>query len=547
MKRLHIFIIKSFLGPLIATFFISLFVLLMQFMFRYIEDMVGKGLEASIVLEFTMYAAATLIPMALPLSVLLASIMTMGNLGENYELTALKASGISLQRIMSPLIVFIVAMSIGAFFYSNIVIPEANTQLLALYKDIEKSRPELQIKEGVFNDAIENFSVRIARKDPKTNTLYGLKIYNHRDKPDNVEVTIADSGRLVFKALQNKILVELFDGYTYQEVLKKKNYQKNRPFRKDKFKSKKFYIKLKEKEDRTDASMFKNRYKMLNIRRLNRSIDSISNLYNKQLKQQQTKLFNQDVFKKERAIRVYAREVSIPPKDVPTRQIQKELKNGEVPDKKEKKIEKAEIKEVKKNKLPEIVVATFKRDSLVDSVFNSYKEKGMSDVYALFNDLPADSKIGVLSKAINEAKTTAAGIENQDRNISYKRESIIRREIEWHRKFILSFACFVFFFIGAPLGAIIRKGGLGLPVVISIIFFIIYYIITNMGEKLAREGVISPFEGMWISSVILLPVGAFLTYKSTTDSSMLNMDAYRYFFIRFGKAVKAIFSKQKNK
>ncbi len=535
MKRLHIFILKSFLGPLFVTFCISLFVLLMQFMFRYIEDFVGKGLEASIILEFVLYAAATLVPMALPLSVLLASIMTLGDLGENYELTALKASGISLQRIMSPLVIFVIMISVGAFFYSNTVIPLANIKLLTLYKDIEKTRPEIQIKAGAFNDAIEGYSIRISHKNPETGVLYNLKIYDHKVKKDNVKITVADSGKMVFKPELNSILVILYNGYSYEDVLKNKRFQNNRPFRKDEFEIQKFFLKLDNKADPTDAALYKDRYKMLDVKRLQRSIDSIGDMYVVARKRQYSVLFNDNIFKKEKSINIFKRKnilkLDKSPAFVPDEVLNKRDYKNDLSNKKSDSLNSKKI-EIEEEVEEEIVKESYAKHEEIDSLMTAFADKGEGNVYRLFSDMTADSKAGIMSKAITEAKNSSALVERQDQQIAYKRNSIIRRKIEWHRKFILSFACFVFFIIGAPLGAIIRKGGLGLPVVISIVFFIIYYIITNMGEKIAREGVISPFEGMWISSIVLFPIGVFLTYKSTTDSAMLNMDAYKYFFMK---------------
>ena len=460
------------------TFFIALFILVMQFLWQYVDEMVGKGLEMSVLAELMFYASVQVIPMALPLAILLSSLMTFGNLGENYELTAIKAAGISLQKIMAPLVVLIILISVGAFWFSNNMLPVANLKFYSLFWDVRMAKPEFDIKEKIFYNGIEDISIKIQTKDRTTNMLYGLMIYDHSDRSNrNSNVTLADSGRLEFSDDKRYLTLTLMSGLRYDEkVGDKKGRMRNRDkqmFQIDRF-SKEVVMKQMDgyNFNRRDEGRFKSNYKMKNLKQIEADEDSLYRERKKKIDglQRQTEMFN---FSKIRY--TYRKE-----KD-------KELK-------------------------------------VIDSI------SGTLNIDSLYNTLRYDRRVLVLELSLRKVRENKQVVDNQLRTISNDDKRIIRFQMERHRKFTLSFACFIFFFIGAPLGAIIRKGGLGMPVVVSILFFIVYYIIDTFGQKMAREDLWLVWQGMWLSSFILLPIGVFLTYKSATDSTLLNSDAYIIFF-----------------
>lgn len=483
MKKLYLFIFKSFIGPLTATFLISLFILVMQFLWKYVDDLVGKGLEWLVMGELLTYASLMMVPMALPLAILLASLMTFGNLGENYELTAMKSAGISLPKIMSPLIFLIVLVAIGAFQFSNKTLPVINLKLTSLMHDVRMTKPELDIKERVFYDGIPNYNIKIQEKDSEKEMLRGIMIYDHTNRQENnSNITVADSGKLQVTNDKKFMKLILYNGIRYDEQAEiNKN---NRPrrglmsnrdkqrFRIDVFESQTSHMSLTGLGfSRSDENLFKNKYKMKDLSQLAVDRDSILKIHNK-LTADLNKRVSGNYFKH-------------------TKQTDRTGKTN-----------------------PKLSL-----DSVQSSNFDS-----------IFSTLPLARQKTVCEFSLRHARELKQTIEDQSRFIQ-KEDSIgIRHEMEQHRKLILPFACIVFFFIGAPLGAIIRKGGLGMPAVVSILFFIFYYMVNTFGEKLAREGVWEVYQGMWLSSFVLFIIGIFLTYKSTTDSALLNSDAYYIFF-----------------
>lgn len=488
MKRLHKLILSSFLGPFAFTFFIVVFLLLMQFLWKYIDDLVGKGLEVHIITELLVYTAASLVPMAIPLAVLLASLMNMGSLGENYELTAIKAAGISLQKTMRPLIILSFLIATIAFLFSNYILPVTNLKMRSLLYDIQQQRPELQIREGVFYNGIDNYSIYIGKKDYETNLLKNIKIYDHTQNRGNTSVTLADSGYMKITSDKKYLVVTLFSGYMYSDVLRdRRSINNTYPFRRDKFLKQTMHIELSGFGlQRTDEDLFKQNYQMLNLNQLTFFSDSLRKEITHRSENLRNTLYITGIFRND-------------PKrfaNKPNQPLDSTLKD-----------KKLSVK--------------------FDSLFAS--------------QLPID-RMGTISTALSNARDNKSYVmsafSNNDDNIRMAR----KYEIEWQRKFTLAIACFIFFFIGAPLGAIIRKGGLGMPVVVSVGFFVLYYMISISGEKFAREGVMTPFWGMWLSALILLPLGVFLTYKATTDSAIMNMDTYANFF----KKIKKIFSKKQD-
>jgi len=486
LKRLHVFTLKSYIGPLFVTFFISLFVLLLQFLWKYIDDLVGKGLSWAVIGELMLYASAGLVPMALPLAILLASIMTFGNMGEHYELTALKSAGISLQRIMAPLIVLGVIISFGAFIFANNVIPYTNLKMHTLLHSVRDQRPELSIKPGIFNNDIDGYSIRILSKNKTSGMMYDFMIYDHLNGKGNNTVIKADSGLMQISDDSKYMFVTLYNGVRYEEMEEQTKAIRDFPVRSDRFEQQRLIFQLIGFDfTKADEGLFKNNYQVKNIKMLKQSIDSLQILY-----VERTKTFTNVLLSNN-----YLR-------------FQNKVRNSDT--------------------------LAFKRDSTLKHR-NPEQLKTVDNIDSIYTALNQVEKIRILYEAKEYAYDVQSTIQRNNEDISVRHKTIAKHWIAWHQKFTLSFACFIFFFIGAPLGAIIRKGGFGLPIVVSILFFIIYYIISMMGLKMAREGVTEPYIGMWISSALLLPLGVFLTYKATSDSALFNTDAYFMAIEKFAK------------
>ena len=479
MKKLHILVIKSFVGPLILTFFFVIFILLMQFLWKYIDDLIGKGLEFSIISEFLLYTSASLVPLAIPLAVLLASLMTFGNLAENLELLAFKSSGISLVRIMTPVIILSTLISVGAFFFSNHVLPFSNLKMRSLLYDIQQQRPELTIKPGVFDNTLEGYSIRIGDRDSRTSLLKDILIFDHTGKQGNVSVTIADSGYMKMTSDEKHLLLTLYNGKSYLEMQKQKKenrHVKSYPLRRDNFEYQEMIIEMTGFGlNRTDEKLFRNSYSMLNLRQLHHFDDSL------------------------------------------TEEI------GGILDKFENTLQTTltgKVKEVLISK-PALHPDSLKKEQ-------ETREMRIQPVHvdSALAELNKLEKRRALSQAVNFARSNKSLTTSNMGTAEWKVARLRRYQIEIHRKFTYSLLCLIFFFIGAPLGAIIRKGGLGIPVIVSVLLFLIYYVISMIGEKFARESLVPPFAGMWISTFILVPVGIWLTYKAANDSVIMNIETY---------------------
>lgn len=472
MKKIDRFVIKSFTGPLVLTFFIVLFIQIMQFLWMYVDDLAGKGLEFKILIELLFQFSLVFVPQALPLGILLAALMTFGNMGENFELTALKSSGISLQRIMRPLIIMLMLISIASFFFANNVLPYSSRKARTLMYDIKRKRPELNIQEGTFYNGIEGFSIKIGNKNPETNRLERIIIYDHRDKRGSSSVTIADSGYMRMTPDESGLLLTLFNGYSYNDIEEKNVAIPDRkyPFRSDRFEEQSMLIELGGFDlERSDLNLWKSHSTMLNLSELNMFIDTAN-----------TKLLNRkETYLREfKSTRLYSRR--------------------------------------------NYIAETGIKDTTLT-------KKTPFDSDSLYHSIPPVQREAVLSVALSNARAASKYVNEKSETLRHSRKSLRKYEIEWHRKFTLAIACIVFFFIGAPLGAIIRKGGLGMPVVISLLFFVVYYILTLTGQKFAEEGITDSFTGMWSATMILFPIGIFLTYKATTDSVIMNTETYTLF------------------
>lgn len=481
--------LQTFLPLFIMTFGICLFIVLMQFLWRYIDDMVGKGLGIPVLGEMFFYAALFLLPMALPLAILLASLMTFGNLGERLELLAMKSAGVSLIHIMQPLIITIGIISIGAFFFQNNAMPVVQVKLYSLLYSMRQKSPELDIPEGVFYGEITGYNVYVKEKNNQTGLLKDVMIYDYSKGFNNARVILADSGRLKTSADKLFLVLSLFNGESFENLSEGQTGSNNRktavPYRRETFSTKDILIDFDANFTRTDESFMQNQYMGKQLKDLQTSIDSMT------VRLDSIKAINsKNVYDMS-----YKKTFSKPKRELSQ---QAETGTGNT----------ATANDADSlTKISNEPVKIINFDSL-------YKAEAPSGQAALL--VRAKSNIESV-KADYYFKAATLGDE------AYK----VRRHLtEWHKKFTLSFACMVFFFIGAPLGAIIRKGGLGMPVVISVILFIFYYIIDNIGFKMARDGIWEAWEGMWLSSAILAPLGIFLTYKAVNDSVILNADTY---------------------
>jgi len=465
IKKLDIFIIKSFTLLFFGTFFICLFIFMMQFLWRYVDDLVGKGLAISVLSEFFFYAILTLVPTALPLAILLASLMTFGNFGERYELLAIKAAGISLIRVMAPLIVFTVFLCSTSFYFQNVVAPKAQVKLFTLLFSMKQKSPELEIPEGVFYDEIEGYNLYVKHKNKETGALYNIMIYNFSDGFDNAHIIVADSGKLEMTADKQHLRLHLYSGEMFENLKSQSSSIQNVPYRRESFSEKHTIIEFNSNFNMIDESFMNNQYQSKNMTELQTAVDSMNHLVDSVGK----------TFYKEAITSTYRSRDNFSKEDT-------------------LKIRKAKLTAIN-----------------TDSVFNNLS---LSDKQkAVANALSTSQSIG------NDWKFKSFNTVDTDKRIR-------RHEMEWHKKIALSISCLIFFFIGAPLGGIIRKGGLGMPVVISILIFLIYYIIDTTGAKMARNGTWVIWTAMWISTFILAPVGIFLTYKSNNDSVVLNVDTY---------------------
>jgi lipopolysaccharide export system permease protein len=480
MKRLHKFIIKSFLGPFFMTFFICVFILLMQFLWKYIDDLVGKGLDWKIVSELLLYASFGLVPLAFPLAMLLASIMTFGNLGENYELVAMKASGISLFRIMRPLLIVTMILTYVAFYFSNNILPKTNLKFYSLMYSVKMQKPEMIIKEGVFANDMPNYSIKVERKNRNNNMLYDVMIYDHRRNEGNVMVTIADSGKMEVTENKKYMAITLYSGQSYSEEADRRQGSERRfPFRRETFQKEVINISMLDFEfNRSDEKLFSHGSRMMNVSQLSNQGDSLFVDYKKRVLRFVTSLN-------------YISDIS------------KQINWLSMPD------------SLKRN--PQL-----KPDTLVD-------------LAQVINSMTTFEKDELYRRTVSSVRGNSQLISQQFEEMYSRKKMVNAYVMEWHRKFTLPFACLIFFFIGAPLGAIIRKGGLGMPVVVSILMFIAYYILLITGEKFAREDAWSMSSGMWFSSAVFLPLGIWLTYKAATDSGVMNIESYQLFFKKLYK------------
>lgn len=452
-----------------------MFVLLMLFLWKYIDDLIGKGFEWYVILELMVYASATNVAMALPLSVLLSSIMTYGSLGENYELVAIKSAGISLQRALYPMFIVVAGISVGAFFFSDYMLPKASLKYYSLLWDAREQKSANFLPEGIFSNSFTGYTIRVRHKDHDGQTLHDLIIYNKDVINNTNSVTFAKSGKMRRTANNQYLVLNLEDGVRYEEapVHGAPIMNPRQTLTRYRFKSTQQRLDMSGFQlKRTDQNLFAKAHQMMNLNLLNKEMDSIQKVIN------------------------------------------------------------SSVKENFKMITPNIKYFTFPHKSAI-------VKKPVPAKANVLAGIQRSEQISYLTNGLNETRYILDALKN--RRATYKDyvTNLHDAEVEYQKKFILSAACLALFLIGAPLGAIIRKGGLGLPVVISVVFFLIYHIISTIGEKYVKAGDASPVV-MWAAILILTPVGLFLSYKAANDSVLFDADSYRRFFARLFKRRKVI-------
>jgi lipopolysaccharide export system permease protein len=474
IKRLHTYVLTSFLPVFFMTFMISNFILVMQSLWRYIEYLVGKGLDMAIFAKFVWYESLYLVPMSLPLAVLLASLMTFGNFGEKLELLAMKAAGISLFKIMKPLIVLMVFISIGAFYFQDRAMPKVQVKLMTLLASFKQKSPELSIPVGAFYSEIPGITLYVRSKDVEKKLLNDIVIYDFSQGYENAAVTLADYATLKFTDDKMNLIFTLHNGEGFSNFSNQQAPSANIPYRRESFRTKQIIMDYDGNFNMVNESNFSSMHFSKNTKQLSVIIDSVGTILDSlALKTEES--FTQRKY------------------------MGRDIVNG--------------------RKL--LSVETIKKMSPVKPFYPKMD--------SLIRSLNKESMRAVAQRAIASVANTRNDLEYKQIAVANETYQFRRSSIEFHRKFTLSIACLIFFFIGAPLGAIIRKGGIGLPAVISVLLFIFYYMIDVAGYKMARDGLWEPVLGGWISSAILFPLGLFLTYKAVKDSQILNGDAYILF------------------
>ncbi len=469
IKKLDLYILKKFLPLFFGAFFICLFVFMMQFTWRYIDELIGKGLSLDILGQFFWYMGITLIPMSLPLAILLASLITFGNMGEQLELLSMKAAGVPLVRIMRPILMLVIVFTGMSFYFQNKTAPDAQISLRTLLFSMKQAQPAVEIPEGVFYNEIPNLNLYVQRKNAETGMLYQTIIYKTDQGFDRAQIVLADSGRLEMTADKLHLRLDLWNGEQFENLQSQgmsMMQSANVPFDRETFAYKRFLIDFDSNFAMMDKNMLRDMPQAKSMWEIEASVDSM----NAEL---------------DSIGKIYYRDVS-------QRWFDKRIMSKKIA---------ATLRAAKPLPFDSILARTSPSD------VRTARQMALNTVRLVNSEL--------------EWKSLAAQTgDNQIR----------RHWVEWHQKMTLSLACLLFFFIGAPLGAIIRKGGLGLPAVISVLIFIFYYIINTSGMKMARDGSWNMVYGMWISSVVLLPFGVFLTYKANKDSVVFNAEMYLNFF-----------------
>lgn len=500
IKKIHNLILRSFFLLFVPSLLITIFVLILQFIWLYADDLVGKGLTLGIFMKLIYYLSLMNVTMALPIAVMLASIMTFGNMGENFELTAAKSAGISLFKIMSPIFVLAILFSFASFLFANNVFPYVTLKTYTMVSSIRQQHPALRIQEGIFNYDVPGYVIRVGGKSKTTQMMYNFMIYDHVNYQGNKFVIVSDSGTVNITDNLKYMLITLYNGSQYEELKEDETEleKKQLPYHKDKFEKQVIIIPLNGFDFKeNDMSLYSQNYNMLNIKQLRGKIDSLEEQYNSKINYYYKIIYNNDILKNQIKFRTKSDSINF--------------------------LDLVENLNITK---PENLHVNYN----IDSAFNNQTLHNQKEL----------TKI---------AKSNAENLYNRlmvfQAEFNSRRQWLVEHKIAMHKKFVFALACFIFFFIGAPLGTIIRKGGFGLPTIISVILFLIFYIILTFGEKFARDGVMSAFAGIWLPIFVFFPFEIYLFYKAATDSVILNYDYYRDVFDKIYKKIKPNFIKKR--
>ena len=479
IKKLDIFIAKQFGMLFMGTFFISLFVLMMQFLWRYVDDLIGKGLSIEVLGQFFWYMSLIMVPQALPLAILLSSLISYGNLGESSELTAIKAAGISLIQSFRGLIFISILIALGSFYFQNYIGPNANMHIAQLLISMKQKSPELEIPEGIFYDGIPQTNLYVEKKDLKTGHLYNIMVYRMTDSYEDQAIILADSGMLQSTADKKHLVLNLWSGEWFENMRTQEMINSaSVPYRRETFAHKHIVLDFNGDFNLTDMAGISNDARTKSIQKIQHDKDSLTHVYDSI-----GKIFYKD------ALSMYYQEPTL------------------------KRNQKKEAIKLSENKLYNI-----------DSAFNK---------------LPVDQRRYIIDQSLSSVQQVVSDLDFKSMETSDGDKLIRLHDIETINKFTLSLICIIFFFIGAPLGAIIRKGGLGIPIIISVFVFIIFYILDNTGYRMSRQGDWAIWFGKGLSMAVLIPMAIFFTYKANNDSTVFNADMYKNMFMKmFGIRIK---------
>lgn len=469
IKKLDLFIIKTFTSNLMGTFLICLFIFIMQLLWRWVDEFVEKGLDFGVLAQFFALGSITLVSQALPLAILLAALMTFGNFGEKLELLAMKAAGIPLFRIMLPLIIYCTVLGGISFYFQNVVSPYAQMKLLTVMYSIKQTSPESEIPEGTFYDRLEGYNIYVEHKDKETGILHNVVIYDMSAGFDNANILVSDSAKIVGTADEKHMILTMYSGEQFSNLTDQQINKKNRPYRRETFSVKEVLIEVDGGFEMKDASFLKGNAASKNIKELEIAIDSLT-------------LSNDSIG----------------------------LQNWKG-----------------------VMRSTYRGRTDFDAIDTTFMEKNnlySIDVDSLYRVSTKQSKLVWKKAQLNKVKQLSVDYDIKHKIMRSLDKDLNKHKISWWEKFTLSVGCLIFFFIGAPLGAIVRKGGLGYPVLISVATFILYYIFNTSGSKMAREGEWQIWYGAWLSTMILAPLGAFFTYQANKDSGIFNSDSIKAFF-----------------
>ena len=500
IKKIHTLILRSFFTLFVPSFLITIFILILQFIWLYADDLIGKGLTFGVFMKMIYFLSLVQVPMALPIAVMLASIMTFGNMGENFELTAAKSAGISLFKIMTPIFVLATLFTITSFFFANNVFPYASLKTYSLVASIRQQHPALRIQEGIFNYDVEGYVIRVGTKSKTSQMMYDFMIYDHTNYQGNQFVIVADSGTVNITYNLQYMLITLYSGNQYEEVkedetnLEKKQY----PYHKDNFKKQVIIIPLKGFDFKeNDMNLYSENYNMLNIIQLGSKIDSLKIKYNSKIDYYYRIIYNNDILKNQIKFRSKTDSINY--------------------------LNLIEILDIKNPK----------------NLYVNY------DIDSAFSNQTLHNQKELMKIAASNGENLYNRLMVFQAEYNSRRQWLAEHQIALHKKYVFALACFIFFFIGAPLGTIIRKGGFGLPTIISVIFFLTFYVILTFGEKFVRDGVMSAFVGIWLAVFIFVPLEIFLFYKAATDSVILNYDYYSEVIDKIIKKITPHFLKRR--